>query len=93
MLYVFDRCFAEKLQAIQLPDDVHQNLLGQSGKFLNLEIPQGIARETADTIRSAVRDSFVTGFRVVSLVSAGLAVLSAVASWWLIDGKRQKHVG
>ncbi|HTK37639.1 MAG TPA: MFS transporter, partial [Pyrinomonadaceae bacterium] len=87
MLYVFDLGFAEKLQAIQLPDEVRQNLLSQSGKFLNLEIPQNIARDTADAIRTAVRDSFVAGFRVVSLVSAVLAVLSSIASWMLIDGK------
>lgn len=91
MLYVFDHGFAEKLQQIKLPDELRQNLLGQSGKFLNLEIPQGTAGETADTIHTAVRGSFVAGFRVVSLVSAALAVLSAIASWILIDGKRQKH--
>jgi hypothetical protein len=90
MLFVFDNSFAEKLQAFQLPDDVRQNLLGQSGKFLNLDIPQGITGDAADAIRAAVRDSFVAGFRVVSLVSAGLAVLSAIASWILIDGKKQK---
>jgi len=93
MLFVFDNSFAEKLQAIQLPDDVRQNLLGQSGKFLNIEIPQGITGDAADAVRAAVRDSFVAGFRVVSLVSAGLAVLSAIASWILIDGKKQKGRG
>jgi hypothetical protein len=93
MLYVFDHSLTAKLQTVQLPDQIRESLLAQSGKFLNLSLPDGTSEQAAASIRAAVRDSFIAGFRVVSLVSAGMAVLSAVASWFLIDGKPKKERG
>jgi hypothetical protein len=88
MLYVFDQNLTAKLQTIELPGEIRDALLAQTGKFLNLSLPTGIGEQAAASVRVAVRDSFIAGFRVVSLVSAGMAVLSAVASWFLIDGKQ-----
>jgi hypothetical protein len=37
-------------------------------------------------LKGAVAESFVVGFRWVMLLSAGLAVLSALSAWLMIGG-------
>jgi hypothetical protein len=37
-------------------------------------------------LKRAIGESFVAGFRWVMLLSAGLALLSAVCAWVMIDG-------
>ena len=39
-------------------------------------------------IQRAIGEAFVAGFRRVMLACAALALLSALGSWLLIDGKR-----
>jgi hypothetical protein len=62
-------------------------LLGQSGDWINMKIPDGMSGETQAAIRQAIRESFVAGFRLVAYLAAVLAAASALASWLLIAGK------
>jgi hypothetical protein len=50
-------------------------------------MPPGVDAATAETLRRAVAEAFVAGFRWVMLLSAGLALLSAVSAWRMIGGK------
>ncbi|HWT83403.1 MAG TPA: MFS transporter, partial [Candidatus Methylomirabilis sp.] len=89
MLNAFNHGLAERLQAMPLPPDVRGQLIEQSGAFVNLKIPSGLSSGVQEDIRQAIRDSFVTGFRLVVYLSAGLAAASALVSWFLIRGKAQ----
>jgi hypothetical protein len=52
------------------------------------EVPEGVDSGTAARIERAIDESFVAGFRAVMLVSAGLALKSALAAALLVgDGK------
>ena len=39
-------------------------------------------------LKRTAGESFVAGFRRIMLLSAGLALLSALGAWLMIDGKR-----
>jgi MFS family permease len=90
MLASFRSGLDRRLQAMPLSPDVRSQIVGESGDLLNLPIPPDVDQPTANTIRSAARDSFVDGFRLTSYTSAVLALLSAVSAWLLIDGKKAK---
>ncbi|HWT17882.1 MAG TPA: MFS transporter, partial [Variovorax sp.] len=53
-------------------------------------LPPGVDAATAAALKKAVAESFVAGFRWVMLLSAGLAVLSALSAWLMIGGKAAK---
>jgi hypothetical protein len=56
------------------------------------EAPEGVDVETAVRIERAIDESFVAGFRVVMLVSAGLALASALVAALLVGDGRARPV-
>jgi hypothetical protein len=86
MLNNFDRNLAERLRGLPVSSEVRAQLLSQSADFVSMKIPDGVSGEVQATIRRAIRESFVNGFRLVAYVAAVLAVVSALVSWLLIRG-------
>jgi EmrB/QacA subfamily drug resistance transporter len=84
MLNAFNSSLAERLRAMPVSSEVRAQLVGRSGDFVNLKIPDGVSGEMQTAIQQAVRESFVAGFRLVAYLAAGLAAASALASWLLI---------
>jgi EmrB/QacA subfamily drug resistance transporter len=87
MLHAFNNALDARLLTLPMSSEMRAHLMEQSGDFVNLKIPEGISGETETAIRQAVRESFVVGFRLISYLAALLALLSALSSWWLIEGK------
>jgi EmrB/QacA subfamily drug resistance transporter len=87
MLSAFKSSLAERLQAIPVPPEVRAQLIERSGDFVSMKIPDGVSGETQEAIRIAIRESFITGFRLVCYLAAGLGAAGALASWLLIEGK------
>ena len=90
MLNAFNSSLAERLRALPVSAEVRAQLVGHSGDFVNLKIPDGVNGQTQAVIRQAIRESFVAGFRLVAYLAAGLAAASALASWLLIAGKARR---
>ena len=86
MLNTFDRKLAERLHGISVSSEIKTELFGRTADFVNMKIPDTVKGEARVTIRKAIRESFVSGFRVVACLAAGLAVVSALVSWLLIRG-------
>lgn len=86
MLNTFDKSLAERLSELDTPSDVRMQLLEQRRDFVNVRIPDNVGVEVRANIRQAIRESFVSGFRLVAYLAAALAVVSAVVSWFLIRG-------
>jgi hypothetical protein len=59
----------------------------QRSKLAGAALPPGIDAAVASTLRHAVDLSYVSGFRWIMLLSAGLALLSALTAWVLIEGR------
>ncbi len=91
MLNAFQSNLAERLGALPIPPEARAQLVGQSGDLVNLKIPDGVNGERQTTVRQAIRESFVAGFRLVAYLAAGLALMSALASWLLIAGKTRRE--
>ena len=87
MLQSFQRDLEQKLNQLAIAPEQKDHILSQSNDLLNLKVPGGIDRQTANAIESDVRDSFVGGFRLITFGSAGLAIASAFSAWLLIEGK------
>lgn len=84
MLQLFGRSLKTKLNQIPINDDVRQAIYNQRVRLGGLEVPSGVSPEIRSSLQDAVAAAFHSGFRFLMLVSAALAVCSAVISWWLI---------
>ncbi|MEJ7655034.1 MAG: hypothetical protein WKH64_17720 [Chloroflexia bacterium] len=89
MLSAFNSQLDERLRALPVSAEARAQLVGQSTALADMKVPDGMSGEAEAAIRRAIRESFVAGFRLVAFVAAGLALLSALASWLLIEGKAQ----
>lgn len=87
MLNAFKDSLDGRLRALPLSAEAQAQLARQSGDFADLNIPDGVSGETQPAVRQAVRESFIAGFRRIAYLAAGLALLSALATWLLIAGK------
>jgi hypothetical protein len=58
-----------------------------------MEPPPTLDPETAASVRSAIADSFIGGFRRVLTLAAALAVLGALIAWLVIKDRPQRQSG
>ena len=87
MAWAFDAALAERLQAANASAQVTAFFEGERASLASAAMPPGVDAATAETLRRAVAEAFVAGFRWVMLLSAGLALLSAGSAWRMIGGK------
>jgi EmrB/QacA subfamily drug resistance transporter len=84
MLDVFARRFELELHKIALPAAANAALSAQRFNLGGVTIPADLNPALRDAVRYAVDASFVSGFRELMLISAALAVLSAIAAALMI---------
>jgi EmrB/QacA subfamily drug resistance transporter len=87
MLNAYKSGLEERLGTLPLSSEVRAQILEQSDDFVNMKLPEGVSVAAQTAIRQAIRESFVTGFRLVAYLAAVLALASTLASWRLIAGK------
>jgi hypothetical protein len=81
MVTAFGSHLDQSLAHISLPPRILQEVRGDETKLAGLQLPAGLRPTTKATLREAIGEAFVFGFRIVMLVCAGLsAASSAVAS-------------
>src|SRR5947209_7151879 len=90
---VFSPILERGLSALNLPAGVRQAIAGQSIKLAGIEIPPGVSATVHAAIQQAIDEAYITGFRTVMLICAGLALVSAVISWAIIGGKVANRAG
>ncbi len=88
VLAVFSSVLAGHLSSVTLSTGAHQSILQQQNKLVGIEIPPGLSDATHTDVQNAIKESFITSFRVIMLVSAALAVCSSLSSLLLIEGKQ-----
>ena len=87
MLHVFNNNLDRRLAMIELSQEVRHSLGEQKAKLAGIEAPPNLGAGPRAAIEQAVADSFVSAFRVVMLLSAGLALASGLSAWLMIEGK------
>jgi EmrB/QacA subfamily drug resistance transporter len=76
-----------RLGAMELSPEVREAVEAEKAELGAAEPPEGVGAETAARIEEAVAESFVVGFRLTMLVSAGLALASALVAALMVGGK------
>jgi len=87
MLAVFSAGLTQRLESLPLQNEERQQILSRTVDLVNIQMPSDMDASATSAISAAVRESFVSGFRYVSLTASGLAILSAIAAGLMIDGK------
>ena len=88
--HVFNDQLTDKLNASWLPGPMKQTVLEQRNRLTQIEAPNGLNSDQRQVLKRSIDESFLSGFRWVMCISAGLALLSAVSAWTMIDGKSQR---
>jgi EmrB/QacA subfamily drug resistance transporter len=86
MLQMFAHEFEQSLSKIPLPSGASSSLIAQRFNLAGVNIPADLDPTLREAVRQAIDASFVSGFRELMLISAALAVLSAVAAALMIRG-------
>jgi EmrB/QacA subfamily drug resistance transporter len=87
MLHTFNSELDRRVQTLGVTPEVKQALVQQQTRLAAADVPAGVEPALGVTIKQAINESFVAGFRMVAMVCAALALLSALSAWWLIEGK------
>ena len=83
----FSQSLSQQIADLPLSPELHQAIMIQAIDLGNAQVPDGVAEENRSVVEQAFRDSFVITFRRVMWISAGLALLSAVAAFFLIENR------
>lgn len=89
MTAAFARNLNDKLRAFNLTTETRAALEAQTSRLATINIPGELSLETKQAIKRSIEESFVSGFRVVILIAAALALISALFAWLLIKGRAQ----
>lgn len=84
MVNAFGSRLHRSLADLTLPPSVVQEVQADEVKLAGLQVPAGLNSSTEAAIKESVGQAFVFGFRIVMLISAGLAVASAAVAWLMI---------
>jgi len=98
--YAFNISFASHLDTLHLSPDLHNALYAQRGRLVGIVIPNSIQGGARAAVQQAIKASFIDGFRLAMLISAGLSFASALCSLFFIsspakfpDSSGEKHIG
>lgn len=86
---IYGRELERRVAALPIDASARQEILSERSRLAAAEPPQSLDGEGRVNVRTAIRASFVDGFRAVSRLSALLA-LAAVLSTWLLIGRDPK---
>jgi predicted MFS family arabinose efflux permease len=84
MLWSFSTRLDRSLAGVPLSTEQREDIKSNYVQLAALEIPAGLDLTKSDEIKTSINQAFIYGFRLVMLICAGLSVLGAAQSWWLI---------
>jgi EmrB/QacA subfamily drug resistance transporter len=87
MLHSFNHQLDHRLSELKVAPEVKRSLDDERIKLAGAQVPGNLRPELQETLRQAIDDSFVAGFRRVMVIAVVLALMSALSAWWLIQGK------
>ena len=85
---VFSTSLDARLHSMDLSEEVRSEMEAEKTHLGAAEAPEGVNAGTEAHIERAIDESFVAGFRAVMLVSAGLALASALVAALLVSDRR-----
>ena len=93
VLAVFTSSLDSHLATQHLSPGVQQAIEVQSNKLAAITLPTDVSSQTQAALTNAIDESFVSSFRLVSLICTILALASALSAWLLVAGKQPAPAG
>jgi len=87
MVAAFAHSLRVSLASHRIDPSIVSELEENATKLGELDAPSNQDRETRATVRAAIAQSFVFGFRIIMLLCAALAVASAAVAWRMIPSR------
>jgi hypothetical protein len=83
----FSNALQSRLTDLDISPAIEATVQDASYQLAGLELPQTVQGETRQTLETVIDTAFVASFRVLMLVTSGLALASALFAWLMIRGK------
>lgn len=83
----------QELTRLHLPRSVHEEIQANAIRLAALQVPPGLDSRTSASIKEAIRNSFIFGFRIVLPICACLAGASAIVAWTMLPKGRLQEQG
>jgi MFS family permease len=83
----FNHELDRRLARIEISPEVRRSVDEQRVRLGGAELALTIEERTRTALQQAIKESFVFGFRIVMLTAAGLALVSAVVAFTVIEKK------
>jgi EmrB/QacA subfamily drug resistance transporter len=90
MLAVFSGGLDARVETLDLPPAAEQQLEAEKVRLGAAEAPEGLDAATAGAVERAIEEAFVSGYRAVMLVAAGMSLASGLGAALLIEGKKEE---
>jgi hypothetical protein len=87
MSAAFNPALERGISALDLPPAVRRGIEDQRQRLAAMTVPSQVDGKAAESIKLAVGEAFVAGFRRVMLACAALALLSALSAAVLIGSQ------
>lgn len=85
VINTFNKSLDTELNRIELPAETREYIDSQRIKMLLIDIPENIELKKRKEIRASIDASFLTSFRLVMMVSAGLVLFGAAVAWLTVE--------
>lgn len=86
-LLAFGNALARQTEELELPAEARAALQAEAEKLGEAEAPAELPAETKTAVEQAIREAFITTFRLMNGIAAGLAWISAGLAAVLIEKK------
>lgn len=91
ILSAFTNNLDSHLAQLNISPEVRQAVEMQRIKLAGIQLPATTSSELRVALKHTIDEAFVNGFRIVSLICAGLALTSALCAWFMVEGKVLKQ--
>src|SRR5262249_21914855 len=88
MFHGFNSALDRSLSRLPVSPELRASIYEQRARLGAIEIPSSADPESRAALRLAVDESFVAGFRLVTLGSAALALASSFCAWFMIEEEK-----
>lgn len=85
LVVVFGARLEQGLSSLELPPAAQETILAQRNDLANLQPPASLEGQRRAAVARVVDEAFVSAFRVVMLLAAGLAFLGGVVAFFTIE--------
>jgi EmrB/QacA subfamily drug resistance transporter len=82
----FDSHLQRGIRTANVPEVTAEAVVAQHAKLAAIQPPANASADTRRAVQRAVDEAFISGFRLVMLIAASLALASAISAWVMIGG-------